>query len=263
MLSRHCLHAAMPPSSLCLQHRPCVPEVLRTRSLNWKKEKGLPSWCCGPRWNSCRLRTQVSGRPGFLRGQTRTVSHRSWKLENRNAARSGNSLREPDAGFAVFPSLGTQEVTNLHHPPERGNLSNLLSFFFSIFLCFNSEACPFSLELQLFFLLLFWWPSKNNPNTKPLHHHTCLLQHLQVLMGVKLGKGYRGILSTPAPSPAWWVVSRQGHGHGRRIPASISPSPVDEGLTFYSAGVLRPQEYLVSTVSPDYQQCSFLSWSWI
>ena len=130
MLSRHCLHAAMPPSSLCLQHRPCVPEVLRTRSLNWKKEKGLPSWCCGPRWNSCRLRTQVSGRPGFLRGQTRTVSHRSWKLENRNAARSGNSLREPDAGFAVFPSLGTQEVTNLHHPPERGNLSNLLSFFF-------------------------------------------------------------------------------------------------------------------------------------
>ena len=129
----------MPPSlcvPLCLEHRPHAPEVLRTRSLNWKKEKGLPSWCCGPRWNSCSLRTQVCGRPGFLWGQTCTDRYRSWKHKNRNAARSWNSLREAGAGFALFPSLGTQEVTNLHHPPERGNLSNLL-FFPPFFLCFK------------------------------------------------------------------------------------------------------------------------------
>lgn len=176
------------------------------------KEKGLPSWCCGPTWNSCRLRTQVSGRPGFLRGQTRTVSHRSWKLENWNAAGSGNSLREPDAGFAVFPSLGTQEVTNLHHPPERGNLSNLLFFyiFFSIFLCFKFWSLSIFSWIAVIFLVTFFGDRvkiiliQSPYIIIPAFYNIC-----KCSWEWNWGRGIRGFLAHLHPAlPGGWLVGR-------------------------------------------------------
>ena len=251
-LTRCRLPSSHAPISLCplaSRAQATAPEVLRTRSLNWKKEKGLPSRCCGPRWNSCSLRTQVSGWPGFLWGQTHTDSYRSWKQKTRNAAGSWNSLREAGTGFAVFPSSGTQEVTNLHHPPERGNLSNLL-FCPPIFLCFKFWSLSiFSWNCSYFSCDFFGDWVKIILTQSPYIIIPAFYNVSECSWEWNWGRGIRGFLAHPHPAlpGGWWG----GRATGCRIPASISPPPGDEGLTSGSSGVLSPQEYLVSTVNPD------------
>lgn len=62
--------------------------------------------------------------------------------------------KQPQALLYPPPIGGTQDVTNLHHPPERGNLSDLL--FSPLFFCvLNSEVCPFSLGIAVIFLVTF------------------------------------------------------------------------------------------------------------